>query len=159
MGGTPLLYQGQLPKSTWMGLFERRPVIAVTEWEFSAKIALAFTHNGPRLKIPPRPGPGSSGQPVSGSPSTPDSGGPPLSFWAFFESQGLHLSASSSIMKGHRQQFPGGTEPSRDSLTCSRTKKLAAGGLELDAASPLCPHRILVHCQQSQRTQPVLQQP
>jgi hypothetical protein len=36
-GGTPLLYQGQPPKSTIPGGYERGPVTAVTEWEFNSK--------------------------------------------------------------------------------------------------------------------------
>ena len=53
---------------------------------------LAFPHNRPRLRIPPRPGSGSSGQPVLGSLSTPKAGGPLLTFSAHFEVQ-VHRSS------------------------------------------------------------------
>ena len=55
------------------------------------KKGLAFRENRPILKIPPRPGPGSSGQAVSGSPSTPGAVGPPLSFWGKIRFPDLRL--------------------------------------------------------------------
>ena len=44
------------------------------------KISVAFASSEPKLKLPPRPGPGSSGHSVLGNPSTPQTGCPPLIF-------------------------------------------------------------------------------
>jgi len=60
-------------------------VTAVTIWEFRAKKELDFPRNKPKLNIPPRPGPGSSGRPASGSSSTPGAGSPPLNLSPFFD--------------------------------------------------------------------------
>ena len=70
---------------------ERGPVTAITIWGICSKIGLAFGENRPKLTIPPRPGPGSSGQAVSGSPSTPGAVGPPLSFWGKIRFPDLRL--------------------------------------------------------------------
>src|SRR6185437_2479879 len=45
---------------------------------------LDFARHRPKLKLPPRPGPGSSGHPVLGNPSTPKAGCPPLILGAFW---------------------------------------------------------------------------
>jgi hypothetical protein len=54
--------------------FGHSPVTKITKWEIYLKKELDFAANNPKLSSPPRPGPGSSGQPVSGRPSTPDAG-------------------------------------------------------------------------------------
>ena len=49
-----------------------------------SKKELDSAQNRPRLRLPPRPGPGSSGRPTSGSLSTPGAGRPLLYFQSVF---------------------------------------------------------------------------
>ncbi len=138
-GGTPLLYQGQPLKSTRRGRLSAACCDCCHETGNSCKKGLAFAQNKPKLKLPPRPGPGSSGQPVSGSPSTPEAGCPPLSFWA---------------------AFPTGFEPFQTaSSPLSIAVSASAPPISLDLCSKAsCSHSRLVYRQQPLRAQPVFQQ-
>ena len=80
----PFLYQGQTTQvNARRAAGISHSVTRVTKREIHTKKGL-LCQNGPTLKLPPRPGPGSSGQPVSGYPSTPEAGGPLLNFWGIF---------------------------------------------------------------------------
>jgi hypothetical protein len=59
-------------------------VTAVTIRKIHEKIDLILSEKGLRIRLSPRPAPGSSGRPASGSSSTPGVGGPPLIFRLFF---------------------------------------------------------------------------
>src|SRR6516164_4757723 len=74
------LYQGGLGKVNALGRFGLVSVIVVTKRKDERKYSLLSGETGLHLKIPPRPGSGSSGRPVSGNPSTPDSGWPASNF-------------------------------------------------------------------------------
>jgi hypothetical protein len=63
------------------------------------KKGLAIPDNKPKLNIPPRPGPGSSGSPVPGSPSTPGASGPLLNLGLFFFLQTPSLLPANSVTK------------------------------------------------------------
>jgi len=80
----PFFVSGARPQVNAEGAHFRLPVTVVTYWECLPKKELDFGGNKPRLNVSPRPGPGSSGPPVSGSPSTPGAGGPLLAFQADF---------------------------------------------------------------------------
>ena len=106
-GWNIFLYQGRTLKSTQMEPIWRGPVTAVTKREFYPKKNLLSPENKPRLRIPPRPGPGSSGQPVSGSPSTPAVGCPPLSFQPLFRPVTWALRLGPGSLLVHASKAPG----------------------------------------------------
>ena len=77
------LYQGETLKVNAARRYARGFCDSCHESGICTKKELAFRYNRPTLNIPPRPGSGSSGQPVPGILPLPKSARPPLNFWVF----------------------------------------------------------------------------